>query len=78
MKWLFRRERADGYESVDGRPVARPTDLAALCGFVLVAVGVLVLWDPSSPPLRAIVGVPLIRYWQSEYADAGPLADGGG
>lgn len=37
-----------------------PTDLVVVCGFVLLATWVLVVWNPTSPVVRAVVGVPLL------------------
>ncbi|MFC3960258.1 DUF1616 domain-containing protein [Halovivax cerinus] len=60
MKELFERSQATHTRTADGPRTAGSTDLAALCGFVVVAVVVLVGWNPPAPPLRAVVGVPLL------------------
>ncbi|ELZ11662.1 hypothetical protein C479_06392 [Halovivax asiaticus JCM 14624] len=60
MKEPFERSRSSHAQSTDRSRPTGPADLATLCGFVLVAVVVLVGWNPASPPIRAIVGLPLL------------------
>ncbi|AGB15265.1 putative membrane protein [Halovivax ruber XH-70] len=60
MKEPFERSRSSHAQSTDRSRPTGPADLATLCGFALVAVVVLVGWNPASPPIRAIVGLPLL------------------
>ncbi len=60
MKWLFPQSNANSYGAGERRSAGAATDLVLLVGFVLLAVAVLLAWNPNSPPVRALVGGPLL------------------
>ncbi|WP_247731036.1 DUF1616 domain-containing protein [Halovivax limisalsi] len=58
MKPSFSQSNA--YDTGESRFAEVAIDLAALASVAALAAAVLLVWNPASPPIRALVGLPLV------------------
>lgn len=58
MKPSFSQSNA--YDTGEGRSTGVAIDLAALASLAALAAAVLLVWNPASPPIRALIGAPLV------------------